>query len=43
MLLPILIIGGNVINRVNTNKILGVIMANDLKWNSHVDYIIKKA
>jgi len=24
-------------------RILGVIMDNDLKWNSHVDYIIKKA
>ena len=36
-------IGGNVINSVNTYKILGVIMHNDLKWNSHVDYITKKA
>ena len=38
-----IIIGGNVIKSVNTYKILGVIMDNDLKWNSHVDYIIKKA
>ena len=38
-----IIISGNVINSVNTYKILGVIMDNDLKWNSHVDYIIKKA
>ena len=29
-----IIIGGNVINSVNTYKILGVIMHNDLKWNS---------
>ena len=38
-----IIIGGNVIERVNTYKILGVIMDNDLKWNCHVDYIVKKA
>ena len=38
-----IIIGGDVINSVNTYKILGVIMHNDLKWNSHVDYITKKA
>ena len=38
-----IIIGSNVIKSVNTHKILGVIMDNDLKWNSHVDYIIKKA
>ena len=38
-----IIIGGNVIKRVNTYKILGVIVDNDLKWNCHADYIIKKA
>ena len=38
-----MIIGDTVIKRVNTYKILGVIMANDMKWNSHVDYIIGKA
>ena len=38
-----IIVGGNVIKSVNSYKILGVIMDNDLKWNSHVDYIIKKA
>ena len=37
-----IIIGGNVIKSVNTYKILGVIMDNDLRWNSHVDNIIKK-
>ena len=37
------IIGGNVIKSVNTYKILGVIMDNNLNWNSHVDFIIKKA
>ena len=38
-----IIIGGNVIKRANTYKILGFIMDNDLKWNCHVDFIIKKA
>ena len=38
-----IIIGGNVIKRANAYKILGVIMDNHLKWNCHVDYIIKKA
>ena len=36
-------IGGNVIQCVNTYKILGVIMDKDLKWNCHVEYITKKA
>ena len=34
-----IIIGGNVIKSVNTYKILGVIMDNDLKWNSHVEVL----
>ena len=38
-----IIIGGNVIKCANTYKILGFIMDNDLKWNCHVAYIIKKA
>ena len=38
-----IIIGGNVIKRVNTYKILGVIMDNDLKWNGHVDYIAEES
>ena len=37
-----IIIGGSAINSVNTYKIFEVIMHNDLKWNSHVDYITKK-
>ena len=36
-----IIIGGTVIKSVNTYKILGVILHNDLKRNSHVDYIKK--
>ena len=38
-----MIIGGNVLERVNTYKILGVITENNLKWNCHVDYVIKTA
>ena len=36
-------IGNYVIEQVKTYKILGVIMSSDLKWNCHVDHIIKKA
>ncbi len=36
-------IGSHVIEQVKTYKSLGVIMSSDLKWNCHVDYIIKKA
>lgn len=39
---PILI-GSNAIQCVSTYKILGVIIDSNLKWNCHVDYIIKKA
>ena len=38
-----MVIGGNVIECVNACKILGAIMDKDLKWNSHVELIIKKA
>ena len=31
------------IERVSTYKILGVFIDSDLRWNSHVDYIYKKA
>ena len=36
-------IGNNVIERVTTYKSLGVILSSDLKWNSHIEYIVKKA
>ncbi|KAL9966711.1 hypothetical protein ACROYT_G024828, partial [Oculina patagonica] len=38
-----IVLGDNVIEFVNTYKILGVIMDKDLKWNCHIDYITKKA
>ena len=38
-----IILGADVIECVNTYKILGVIMDKDLKWNSHVEHITKKA
>ena len=43
-LINCLMLGGNVIECVNSYKILGVIiMDEDLKWNSHVKYFSKKA
>ena len=41
-LIPLLV-GNNDTERVSTYKILGVFFDNDLRWNSHVDYIYKKA
>ena len=38
-----IIIGNKVIERVSTYKILGVHVDCDLKWNTHVEYICKKA
>ena len=38
-----IIIGNKVIERVSTYKILGVHVDCDLKWNTHVEYIRKKA
>ena len=38
-----LVVGNNGIARVSTYKILGVFIDGDLKWNSNVDYIYKKA
>ena len=38
-----IITGNNVIKQVICYKILGFILSNDLKWNSHVDYIVEKS
>ena len=38
-----LVVGNNVIDSVSTYKILGVFIDSDLRLNSHVDYIFKKA
>ena len=38
-----LVVGNNCIDRVSPYKILGVFIDSDLRWNSHVDYIYKKA
>ena len=35
-------IGDSVAECVNSYKLLGVYTDNDLKWNSHIDYIVKK-
>jgi hypothetical protein len=36
-------IEGTAINQVSEAKILGVIIRSDLKWNSHIDHLLKKA
>ena len=38
-----LVVSNNSMERVSTYKILGVFIHSDLRWNSHVDYIYKKA
>ena len=38
-----LVVGNNCIERISTYKILGVFIDSDLRWNSHVDYVYKKA
>ena len=38
-----IILGNNVIERISTYKILGVYISSDLKWDYHIDYIVKKA
>ena len=38
-----LIINGVEIERVNETKLLGVMITDDLKWDTHIDYINKKA
>ena len=40
---PKLTMNGSKIERVSEAKILGVIIRSDLKWNSHVSAIVKKA
>ena len=42
-MLRCIIIGSNLIERVTSYKILGVILSNDLSWNNHTEYITKKA
>ena len=36
-----IIAGNNVIEQVKYYKVFSVILSNDLKWNSHVDYIVR--
>ena len=36
-------ISGTLVERVSCYKLLGVIVSQDLTWNSHVHYILKKA
>ena len=34
---------GSVVKRVNSYKILGIHVTNDLSWNVHIDYVFEKA
>ena len=36
-------VGGSVIERVVTYKLLGVHISEDLSWNVHIEHIVKKA
>ena len=36
-------VGGSVIDRVVTYKLLGVYISEDLSWNAHIEHIVKKA
>ena len=38
-----LTLGGSVIERVVTYKLLGVYISDDLSWNVHIEHIVKKA
>ena len=37
------VVNGMRIDLVNSAKILGLNISNDLKWNCHIDFIIKRA
>ena len=41
--MPNIIIEGNVVERVDHVKLLGITLSNDLIWKKHVDNIVKKA
>ena len=41
--LPNIIMDGNIIERTESAKILGVHISSDLTWNTHVDHIVAKA
>ena len=40
--LPDVVIGGGVVNRVHTIRFLGVVFDENLKFNSHINYISGK-
>ncbi len=41
--IPPLNINGTMIERVESSKLLGIIISDDLKWHLHVDSIFSKA
>jgi hypothetical protein len=38
-----IVVGNNLIESISTYKLLGVAISRDLKWNHHVEHILKKA
>ena len=36
-------VDGHVIDRVQSTKLVGVYIQDELKWDSHVEYIVKKS
>ena len=36
-------VGYNEVERIRMYKLLGVIISDDLKWNTHVEFVIAKA
>ena len=36
-------LGGSQVEHVSQEKLLGVILSNDLKWQGHIDYVCGKA
>ena len=41
--IPPIIVNGSIVERVDSFKLLGVIISSDLSWEKHVNYIVNKA
>ena len=38
-----IVLNNDIIEQVDNTKILGLVLSNDLTWNNHVDFMVKKA